>query len=252
MDSLTEKWRDGGTTLGAWLSLSDPHLAEVAATAGYDYVCIDMQHGRSDISAVRYLLHAMARAPAIPIVRVPWNEPGIIGQALDAGALGIIVPMVNTPADAQRAADACRYPPAGIRSYGPLMVAARYGPSYPAEANAAVACIVMIETREAVERIDEILAVGGIDAVYVGPSDLSMTYGLTPRVDQSGDVFDAALKAVVVSCELHGVVPGIHANADVASARHAAGFRMVTVGLDAVSAARALRTDIAEVRAALS
>jgi 4-hydroxy-2-oxoheptanedioate aldolase len=247
--SLNERWRAGATTFGAWLALRDPYLAEVAATAGYDYVCVDMQHGLADLEQTMTMLHAMARTPAVPVVRVPWNEQGIIGRVLDAGALGVIIPMVNSPDEARRAVDACRYAPGGTRSIGPLGAAARHGADYARTANEVVACIPMIETRQAVEALDEILAVPGIDAVYVGPADLSLTYGLPPAADNPGDPFDAALATVVAACQRHGVVPGIHANADLAAKRLAAGFRMVTVSNDAAAAAKALRADVETARA---
>ena len=161
MQSLKTLWRDGGTALGAWLSLRDPLLAEVAATSGFDYVCVDMQHGLADLGQVVAMLHAMARTPTVPIVRVPWNEQGIIGRVLDAGALGVIIPMVNSVEEAERAVAACRYTPAGTRSFGPLGANVRYGAGYAASANELVACIPMIETRQAVESIDDILSVPG-------------------------------------------------------------------------------------------
>jgi 4-hydroxy-2-oxoheptanedioate aldolase len=248
---LKQRWHDGGTALGAWISLRDPLLAEVAGTSGYDYVCIDMQHGMSDYDHVTAHLHALARTPAVPIVRVPWLEFGIIGRVLDAGALGVIVPMVNSPEEAKFAVDACRYAPVGKRSFGPLGASTRYGGGYAGTANDVVACIPMIETRQAVETVDEILSVPGIDATYIGPADLSLTYGLQPRVDQEGDVFDGALATVVDACKRHGVVPGIHANASLAAKRHAAGFRMITVGLDASPATAALRADITSARGSI-
>lgn len=248
MTSLPELWREGRTTLGAWLSLRDPYLAEVAATAGYDYVCVDMQHGLADFRDATMLLHAMARTPTVPIVRVPWNEQGIIGRVLDAGALGVIIPMVNSPEEAQRAVAACRYAPDGARSFGPLGAGARHGADYATTANATVACIPMIETRQAVEAIDDILSVPGIDAVYVGPADLSLTYGLPPGVDNPGDPFDTALATIVDACKRHGVVPGIHANASLATKRQETGFRMVTVANDAAAAAQGLRKDAGTAR----
>jgi 4-hydroxy-2-oxoheptanedioate aldolase len=245
---LKQRWQDGGTALGAWISLRDPLLAEVAGSSGYDYVCIDMQHGMSDYEHVTHHLQALARTPVTPIVRVPWLEFGIIGRVLDAGALGVIIPMVNSPEEAKVAVDACRYAPVGKRSFGPLGASTRYGGGYAASANDVVACIPMIETRQAVETIDAILSVPGIDAAYIGPADLSLTYGLQPRVDQEGEVFDGALATVVDACQRHGVVPGIHGNAAVAAKRHATGFRMITVGLDASPATAALRGDITSAR----
>ena len=252
MQSLNTLWRDGNTTLGAWLSLSDPLLAEVAATSGYDYVCVDMQHGMSDLGQVVAMLHAMARTPTVPIVRVPWNEQGIIGRVLDAGALGVIIPMVNSVEEAERAVAACRYTPAGTRSFGPLGANVRYGAGYAASANELVACIPMIETRQAVEAIDDILGVEGIDAVYIGPADLSITYGLPPAMDNPGDPFDTALATVVAACQARGVIPGIHSAAALAAKRHQGGFRMITVGNDAAGAMAGLRKDAADARSAIT
>jgi 4-hydroxy-2-oxoheptanedioate aldolase len=251
LQSLRSVWDGGGTALGAWLSLRDPWLAEVAATSGYDYACVDLQHGFSDVAQAMAMLQAMARTPTVPITRVPWNEPGIIGRLLDAGALGVIIPMVNTPEEAERAVASCRYAPVGSRSFGPLGAVARHGPHYAAGANDAVACIPMIETRQAVEAIDEILSVPGIDAIYIGPADLSLTYGLPPAVDHPGDPFQSALATVVDACRRHGVVPGIHANASLAATRHQAGFRMISVGFDAAPAMTALRGEIKVARTAV-
>jgi 4-hydroxy-2-oxoheptanedioate aldolase len=252
MTDLPSLWRDGRTTLGAWLSLREPFLAEIAATSGYDYVCVDMQHGLSDIDRAIAMLQATARTPTVPIARVPWNEPGIIGRALDVGALGVIIPMVNSAEEARRAVAACRYAPDGARSFGPLVVGNRVGPGYYGAANATVACIPMIETRQAVEQIDEILSVPGIDAVYIGPADLSITYGLAPSTDHDDEAFVSALATVVAACQRHGVVPGIHASAALASARHATGFRMITVGFDAAPAMQALRADLKTAQGAVT
>jgi 4-hydroxy-2-oxoheptanedioate aldolase len=211
-----------------------------------------MQHGLSDIDGAITMFQAMARTPTVPIARVPWNEPGIIGRALDAGALGVIIPMVNSPEEARRAVAACRYAPDGARSFGPRIVAARVGPGYYAAANTTVACIPMIETRQAVEGIDDILSVPGIDAVYIGPADLSITYGLAPATDHDDEAFVGALATVVAACQRHGVVPGIHASAALAGARHASGFRMITVGFDVEPAMQALRADLKSAHTAVT
>jgi 4-hydroxy-2-oxoheptanedioate aldolase len=249
--SLRDRCADGASALGAWISLRDPLLAEAAGLAGFDYVVVDMQHGLTDSADVGAMLHALARTPVVPIVRVPWNDPGIIGRVLDAGALGVVVPLVNSAAEARRAVAACRYAPDGERSIGPMVPRVRYGADYAGTANDAVACIPMIETRQAVDDVDTILSVPGIDAAYIGPADLSLTYGLTPRVDQEGDLFDNALARVVDACRRHGVIPGIHANSTLAAKRHAAGFRMITVGFDAAPAIAALHADIASARASI-
>ena len=248
-DRLRELWGKGGTALGGWLFLREPLVAEAAALAGYDYVCVDMQHGLVDYGHVVTMLYAMARTDTTPIVRVPWNEPAMIGRVLDAGAYGVIIPMVNTADQARAAVAACRYAPLGSRSMGPVGVSARAGrEGYFAGANARVLCIPMIETREAVDNIDEILAVPGIDAVYIGPADLSITYGLEPRTDQDDPGWNAALVRVRDACVRHGVVPGIHADAGLAGRRQAAGFRMITVGFDLGSVMTGMRADLSRSR----
>lgn len=250
LDRLKQRWQRGETAYGIWLLLGEPWLAEAAAAAGYDYVCVDLQHGLADYDAAVAMIRAVARTEATPIVRVPHNEPGLIGRALDAGALGIVVPMVNSPEEAARAVGACRYAPDGTRSYGPLGAGVLYGQDYGRQANDAVACIPMIETRQAVECVAEILAVPGIDAVYVGPSDLSLTLGLPPRGDHDAEVFGDALRAVVDGCASAGVVAGIHADTRLAPKWHAAGFRMITVASDLGAATTGMRADLAAARAA--
>ena len=248
MSALKDLWSSGGTALGAWLSLRDPLVAEAAAASGYDYVCIDMQHGLAELGDAWAMLQAMARTAPTPIMRVPWNEPGIIGRVLDAGALGVIIPMVNSPDEARAAVAACRYAPGGARSFGPMTAGTRFGGAYGSTANAEVACIPMIETRQAVEQIDDILAVPGIDAIYIGPADLSLTYGLTPGLDNPDDVFQSALTRVVDSCRRHNVIAGIHASAALAQRRHDSGFRLITVGFDFQPIVAALRADLATAR----
>ncbi len=159
---LRQVWDRGETALGAFLFFREPLIAEAAALAGYDYVCVDMQHGLQSFEHTVTMLYAMARTETTPIVRVPWNEPSIIGRVLDAGAYGVIVPMVNTVEEARAAVAACRYAPVGSRSMGPVGVSARAGrEGYFSTANDKVLCIPMIETKQAVENVDEIAAVPG-------------------------------------------------------------------------------------------
>ena len=156
------------------------------AHAGFDWLCIDMQHGSIDYQVALSMLQAISTTDTVPIVRVPWNEPGIIMKTLDAGAYGVIVPMVNSRAEAEAAVAACRYAPQGNRSYGPGRAVLYAGPDYFANANETVLCICMIETREAIERAEEIISTPGLDAIYIGPSDLSVSLGLPPASDHDG------------------------------------------------------------------
>ena len=248
-NQLRERWSEGETAFGAWISLRDPIIAETAASAGFDYVCIDLQHGLNDYDRMVDALAAMARTAATPLVRVPWNEPGIIGRVLDAGACGVIVPMVNSVDEAYRAASACHYWPSGTRSFGPITSGARGGFPGTQAANEQVLCIPMIETHEAVHHIDAILDVPGIAAVYIGPADLSITYGLRPAMDQDDAEWNAAIASVVASCATREVIAGVHSAAPLAAKRVGQGFRMVTVASDLGAIAAGFAADLKVSRA---
>ncbi len=229
---LAEAFASGRPALGAWAGLPTAMGCEIMSRAGFDYVCIDMQHGFADYSDTLAMLASIDLGTATPVVRVPWNEQGIIGRVLDAGAMGIIIPMVNSRAEAEAAVRSCRYAPEGSRSFGPTRVALRDGPGFFASANQAVKCIPMVETVAALENLDDIVSTPGVDAIYVGPSDLSVSLGLPPGNNDGTAAFDDALAAVVAACQSHGVVPSIHSTPTLAPTRVAQGFRMVTVTAD--------------------
>lgn len=232
-NGLRAAWAEDRAALGGWLTLPSGFSAEIMANAGFDWACVDTQHGVIDYQQMVGMLQAMSYTGVTPLVRVPWNEPGIIGKTLDAGARGVIIPMVNSRAEAEQAVRACRYAPEGARSYGPLRANYYVGFDYYEHANADVLCIVMIETRDAVARIDDILSVPGIDAVYVGPADLSVTLGLPPAPDQDAASFTDAIDRILEGCRTHGVVPGIAGNQRTAPKRIEQGFRLVEVASDA-------------------
>ena len=244
---IRDTWADGGPALGAWLMIPSAFSAEIIAHADFDWVCVDMQHGLIDYAQMVGMLQAVSSTNVAPLVRVPWNEPGIIGKALDAGARGIVVPMVNSRDDAERAVRACRYAPAGARSYGPLRANYYAGFDYFAHADQDVLCIVMIETREAVASVDDILSVPGIDAVYVGPADLSVSLGLPPAPDQDAPSFTDAIARILAACHAHGVVPGIAGNQKTAPKRIEQGFRLVEVVADAGALAGGVAAALREV-----
>jgi 4-hydroxy-2-oxoheptanedioate aldolase len=224
------KWRRGEPAFGAWLSIPSAFSTEVVAHQPFDWVCIDMQHGVIDYGDAVAMLMAISTTDATPIVRVPWNETGIIGKVLDAGAMGIIIPMVNSAAEAQDAVAACRYAPAGRRSYGPTRAPLYAGADYFAHADEEIACIPMIETKQALANMDASHDVPGIDAVYVGPADMSITLGQQP-MDNDGAFEDARIR-VAQACIKRGITPGIHANSSLAAKHVAAGYRMITVFSD--------------------
>jgi len=228
---LRTRWADGAETLGAWLTLPSTAAAEIVARLDVEYVCVDLQHGLVDAADLLPLVQAIELAGGVPIARSPWNEPGVIGRILDAGCHGVIVPLVNSVEEAVAAVAAGRYPPAGRRSWGPMLVGGRHD-DYRAWADRHVAVVPMIETAEALDALEGICAVEGVDAVYVGPSDLAISLGLGPSGNDGNPVFDAALATVVDTCRRHGVVPGIHSDAATAGRRRAQGFRMITVAAD--------------------
>ena len=232
---LAVAWSEGRSTVGVWLASEGRASAEVLARAGFDYVVIDLQHGLLSTSGALEVMRALAGTESVVLCRAPSNDAAAIGRLLDHGAGGVIVPMVNDADDARRAVAACRYAPRGSRSWGPTrarLVAEPSAFATPAAADASVLCIPMIETVEAVANLDEIVAVDGIDALYVGPSDLGITMRLAPAVDHPDERFVAALTAVRERCAERGIGAGVHADPDHARRRLDEGFSMVTVTSD--------------------
>jgi 4-hydroxy-2-oxoheptanedioate aldolase len=249
MTSLREKWAAGGETLGLWLSLPSFVSAEITARMPVDYICVDLQHGVNDYAQAASMIQAIELCGGTPIVRVPWNEPGIIGKVLDAGAHGVVVPMVNTREQAEAVVRSTRYAPDGSRSWGPVMAGMRHDDNR-AWAEAHVATIPMIETAEAIENLDEILSVPGVDAIYVGPADLSISLGLGPYGNDGNAVFDDALSTIVAACLRHGVVPGVHASGPLTPVRREQGFRMITVTSDQLAIRLGYTSELAAARGA--
>ncbi|MEO8264504.1 MAG: aldolase/citrate lyase family protein [Ilumatobacteraceae bacterium] len=247
MDTLRTQWNEGRDTLGVWLTIPSIISAETAARVGYDYVCIDNQHGVNDYQQTVAMAQAILLGGGTPIARVPWNEPGIIGKMLDAGIEGIIVPMVNSVAEAQAVVRSGRYAPMGARSFGPVVAGMRRQNHFDWSTDG-IALIPMIETVEAIANLDDILAVPGIDAIYVGPADLSITLGLPPGNNDGESKFDDALATIVKACRNAGIVPGIHATAALVERRLEQGFRMITVTSDMLALKGNLVTDLATAR----
>lgn len=245
---LIEKWRSGEPAVGVWCSIASSFTSETAASVGFDYACVDLQHGVVDYSGMVPMLQSIRLHGVTPIVRVSWPEPWLVMQALDAGAFGVVVPLVENAEQAARAVAACRYPPAGIRSYGPTRAAVAHGTDQPTDLDR-VACILMIETRTAIANLDEIAATPGVDAIYVGPSDLALALGLPPRPKEPIAEHETEIQRILDACTDRGVVAGIHCpNGTVARRRLEQGFRMVTVGNDIAFLANALRHELGEAR----
>lgn len=208
--NLRSKWQRGETAFGGWSVFGSAYTAEVLSAAGFDWIGVDMQHGLIDAGLLPSILQAAAIRRTPTLVRVPWNSPLTIMQALDAGAHGVIVPFINSADEAKEAVAACRYPPEGSRSWGLMRAGLSIG--HDAErANADLICAVMIETNEALDAVDSIACVGGIDALFVGPRDLmlSMSTGTTSPVGI--DALASALQRVVEACRAAGIVAGAFA-----------------------------------------
>lgn len=244
--TLAARLENQEAVLGAWLFLREPTAAEVASKAGYDYVCIDMQHGLMDLDTAMTMLAHIETGGALPVVRATSIDPALIGRLIDAGALGIIVPMVNTVEQAVTAVRACRYAPDGDRSVGPIGASMRFGGSYMGAALSTLAVMPMIETVEALNNVEDIAAVDGVSVLYVGPSDLSLSMGYPASADRPEPEFDAALRRVVAACEANGVIPGIQAAPDLVEKRREQGFTMITVGYDYQPMVAAIRNDLKE------
>lgn len=245
------KWRAGQQTIGGWLSLANTHTAEMLANAGFDWLCVDLQHGLLDYRDLLHMLPAISTTATTPIVRVSGNDPKQIMKVLDAGAMGVIVPLVNNRAEAAAAIAACRYPPAGNRSFGPIRAALYGGRGYAAEANDQIACIAMIETREGIENLEEIVTTPGLSGVYIGPSDLAYALGLPPNGDTDDPLHLATVDQILAMCKKHRVPAGIHTSSlDYAKRRLAAGFEFVTLGSDAGFMMQAAARDLAAARGA--
>ena len=245
--NLPKRFDAENTNLGCWLKVPSSITAEIAARSGFDYICADMQHGFIDRSDLLPMLQAIQPHTKQVLVRVPSNEASTIGWALDAGATGVIVPLVNSASQAAEAIRSCQYPPKGIRSMGPTRATRVFGESYVDGVKESIQCLPMIETSEALENLDDILSVDGVNAIYVGPSDLSVNLGL-PKGNNDGErEFDKALETIIKSCEIHNVVPGIHTNSSLAELREKQGFKILTVAEDDV----AMQTEIRRVLAQL-
>ena len=250
-NKIKQLWQSGGAAVNGWLAIPNGFSAETMAQGGWDSVTVDLQHGVQDYMSMVTCFQAMQAHPVLPMVRVPWNEPGIVGKVLDAGAYGVICPMVNTVEQARNFVSYCRYPPAGARSNGPIR-AGIYGVStgYQKTANEEILCIPMIETQQAIDDLEHILDVPGIDAVYIGPSDLGFSMGLIPILDRDEPQILEAYDKILRETAKRGIAACIHC-ATPAYAKRAIGmgFKLVTINNDSGLLLGAAKAAVAEVRA---
>ena len=228
---MKRSWAKDGQLFGAWMTIPDAFAAELLAAQGFHYVCVDMQHGLIGYDRMVEMVRAISSRGAAPFVRVLANEHGEIMRALDAGARGIVVPLVNTPEEAAHAAEACRFPPRGIRSFGPTRARLTQGGSI-AELES-VACFVQVETTIAFERVDAIASTPGVDGIYVGPSDLALSFGESPQQPECHEVMRGRIDAIQAATRLADIDIGIHClNGSRAADYARRGFDFVTVIVD--------------------
>ena len=248
---VKEKLRNGGVAVGAWMSILNPSAARIVASSGLDWVLFDTEHGPPSFETVDGLVRAVGGAGALPLVRVVWNDINAIKQALDTGAYGVIVPWVNTKEEAERAVTYCRYQPEGLRGCAPGRAASAWGVSsaeYLKIANDEVLVVVQIETTKAMENIEEVVSVEGVDATFIGPSDLSAS------MEHRGEYFHPevvnAMERVVDACQSSSVAPGIAfgRGVDHLNSLIEMGFRFIGVGSDTGFLATGCRETLAKIR----
>lgn len=229
-NQLKAKLASGQNAVGLSCMLGDPQIAEEFAMAGFDYIYIDQQHGLTPHGHLIEMLRSIAVSTTTPLVRVAANDSVHIGQALDAGAEGVIVPMVEDAESAAAAARSARYFPEGQRSWGPMRATYGLGTN-PAAVNAEVLCLVMIETAKGVENVDRIVSTPGVDGVYIGPADLAVSLGSLPLgIEQTTDTAPlTAIRRIREACQQNGKHVAITGRPET---RHAEGFDVVTAGSD--------------------
>jgi 4-hydroxy-2-oxoheptanedioate aldolase len=232
-DPVHDRLAAGEPALAAWLTIESPAAASTIAAAGFDAAVVDLQHGNATLDDLPRLLAAIERTRALPFIRASWNHPAELMRGLDLGARGVICPMVGSRSEAESFVRACRYPPVGTRSYGPIRAAHGRGRDQTTVAEAAILLLAMIETADGLANLDEIAATNGLDGLFVGPADLSLGMGLDTFADLTDPALLAALDEVLDVSGRHGLVPGIYApspgSADAMTAR---GFRFVASAAD--------------------
>jgi 4-hydroxy-2-oxoheptanedioate aldolase len=248
-NNVRKIWADGGLVVNGWLGIANSFSAEQMAHCDFDSVTVDMQHGLVDFQAAVPMLQAISTTDKTPLARVPWNDPVPIMKILDAGAYGIVCPMINNREQAEAFVGACRYAPQGYRSFGPPRGLLYGGPDYPDHANDTIITMAMIETSEAMDNLDEIMSTPGLDAIYVGPSDLAISLGYKPNGNPSEPVVLEAIDTIMAAAKRNNVVGGIHcAHGEMVARMAAKGFQFCTISNDVRLMAQAAAAEIKAAR----
>lgn len=207
---LLDLWAGGGNAVNAWLSIPSTFSAEIMARQGFDSFTIDLQHGLVDYQMALTMMQAISFSDKAIMARVPWMEPGIVMKILDAGAHGIICPMINTAEEAEAFVGACQYSPRGYRSSGPTRAVMVHGGDYVSQANDKIITLAMVETKQALENVEEIAATPGLTGIYVGPGDLGLSLGYEPKLDQTEPAVVDAIDRILAATQKAGIYCGIH------------------------------------------
>jgi 4-hydroxy-2-oxoheptanedioate aldolase len=233
-NKLKEIFKKGGSAINGWLQIPNSFTAELMANQSWDSLTLDMQHGVIDYSHAISMLQAISTTNVVPLARVNWNEPGQIMKILDAGAYGIICPMVSNRKEAENFVQACMYPPRGYRSYGPIRGLVYGGPDYADEANNEILKFAMIETKESLDNLDEIMQTPGLDGIYIGPADLSLAIGEKPSFDKpEGDPVYEVIMKILEHAKKNKIIAGIqNGQPEYADKMIKKGFQLVTIGTD--------------------
>ncbi len=248
---LKKMLKDGRKTAGGWLQIASPFTAEIMSRAGFDWLMIDLEHGPGDILTLVSQLQAMSGSGVVPLVRAPWNDFVVIKRILDAGASGVLIPYVNTRAEAQAAVQACRYPPAGIRGVAASPRAAGFGQKsmdYLTHANDEILVLTAVETPMAVENLDDILRVDGLDGIFIGPMDLATSMGYL------GDPSVPEVKAMIGTVEAkvlaaHKVLATVSSSWEQAQNLYQKGYQMLTLMADGGGLAKLAADNVGKFRA---
>lgn len=250
-NKLKDIWAEGRPVLHGWLSIGNPFTAEIMAAQGYDAISIDIQHGALDYSAVLPMFQAMRASGVVAMARVPWLDPAAIMKTLDAGAMGIICPMINSRAEAEEFVSYLRYPPEGQRSFGPTRAGVAM-PGYGLAMNDQILAFAMIETQAGMDNLEEIAATPGLDGIYVGPADLTLgtqAGRLPPGFDRQEEEMIALIQRIANVCNANGIVAALHCGTpDYAARAIGWGYRMTTVSGDTRLLAGAAAASVARWR----
>lgn len=249
---VKHKLKEGQPSVGTWLALSDYFSASYLARVGFDWLTVDLEHNPVDLESAAKIIAAIAPTGTVPLVRIPWNTPENIKRVLDCGAFGIIVPMVNTPQEAEAAVSAAKYPPRGIRSVGGTLRAHSFatdGSTYFERADDEILVVIQAEHITAVENAEAILSTGGVDAVFIGPNDLCASMGLKPVMNPAHESAVQAIAYIRETAKKHGVAPGIHVSAaEDVSQRIEEGFQFIALSSELGMMLSAARAEITRIR----